>query len=148
MPAGAINTIRAEEPRCVVLYGLCLSCISEICDIALPSIKVGLISPRCMEDDVCISCTTLRMVLSALCASRLSEAICVAAIIIQIYSIGRIILSIKAISSLFKSYFLYSISSVHGWEKSWRGIKRKTSLDTCMVPLPQNSKTLKKSVEV
>ena len=34
------------------------------------------------------------------------------------YSIGRIILSIKAISSSVRPYFLYSISSVHGWEKS------------------------------
>jgi len=33
------------------------------------------------------------------------------------YSIGRIILSIKAISSSVRPYFLYSISSVHGWEK-------------------------------
>ena len=34
------------------------------------------------------------------------------------YSIGRIMLSIKAISSSVRPYFLYSISSVHGWEKS------------------------------
>ena len=37
------------------------------------------------------------------------------------YSICRIILSIKAISSSVRPYFLYNISSVHGWEKSWRG---------------------------
>ena len=37
------------------------------------------------------------------------------------YSIGRIIDSINAISSSVSPYFLYSISSVQGWEKSWRG---------------------------
>ena len=61
------------------------------------------------------------MVLISLCACRLSEAMYAAAIIIILYSIGRIILSIKAISSSSKPYFLYNISSVHGWEKSCIG---------------------------
>ena len=52
------------------------------------------------------------------------------------YSIGRIILSIKAISSSVRPYFLYSISSVHGWEKSWRGTSPNTLRVTCMVPFP------------
>ena len=45
------------------------------------------------------------------------------------YSIGRIMLSIKAISSSSKPYFLYSISSVQEWEKSWRGTNANTPLD-------------------
>ena len=106
MPSDAINTIRS-----VVIDGAHLSIgISEICDIAL-SLSYGIvcrISPRCLPD-AHISSTTQRlsacMVLIALRACRLSEAVYAAAIIILVYSIGRIMLSIKAISSLSKLYF-------------------------------------------
>ena len=59
----------------------------------------------------CVACAGLLRV-------SLSEAVIGAVIVIPCYSIGRIMLSIKAISSSVRPYFLYSISSVHGWEKS------------------------------
>ena len=52
------------------------------------------------------------------------------AIMIISYSIGRIIDSMNCISSSVSPYFLYSSSSVQGFEKSWRGTKAKTALET------------------
>lgn len=49
------------------------------------------------------------------------NAIVIYIIVGFIYSMGRIMLSIKAISSSVNLYFLYNISSVQGWEKSWMG---------------------------
>ena len=77
-------------------------------------------------------------------------------LVLVYFYIGFIMDSMKVISAGDKPYFAYSCASISTMlllqsisllsVKSCIGINRKTSWDTCIVPLPKNSKILKKFV--